>query len=424
MTTKFALMVGVALGAALSVPPAGALHFKPYGAAEAPQMELECGNPSLAAGSPMFRTAPAGMAEYSFRGLCKGVNQQVYVTYWTGGTWTPTETDPRRANASESYNIQLNNEVWQTREADAQGRGSVVFLLGAHCNMDPWLHPRTAVCTPTGNNIPDDVRRAWPALATAGFPLSRNGIPGAQLQKLLADYERLNPPRVAATPRVGPSAYDTKVTEANRYGAMVKPHEAGGGMTQFTNDQARIDTRRTLSEQSLQTQVRVSPPEILAPAPGSAQTQGRLRVQVKPSTVSGNAIAEVEFSWLEPRRTQPSQPPPAAAPAAVVWKVPMAQLAQGAVVPAASGPTQTGPWLVRVRSGAGAWSTGVSFNFATGVSSRVSAAAIGDNGVLTRSVLNPQPLPPKSQSESTQGAKAQDKAGARNWSQAPAILGK
>ena len=102
----------------------------------------------------------------------------------------------------------------------------------------------------------------------------------------------------------------------------------------------------------------------------------------------------------------------------------MTQLAHGALVPAASGPTQTGAWLVRVRSGTGPWSTGVSFNFATGATSRVSAIATREESALTKSALNPQPLPPKSRSEPAQNAKVQSQGGARDWNQAPSILGK
>src|SRR3954469_9277100 len=103
------------LRASSMLPSAMALHYKPYGEAPAPVVELDCVNPNLAAGSPIFKTAPKGFAEYSFRGLCNVKNQQSYVSYCVSCTWTPTETDPHKANASESYNIQLNQEVWPSR---------------------------------------------------------------------------------------------------------------------------------------------------------------------------------------------------------------------------------------------------------------------------------------------------------------------
>ncbi len=410
--------------AALAIHPASALHYKPYGEAPPLQVELDCGNPSLASGSPLFRTAPAGFAEYSFRGLCKGVNQQTYVSYWVSGTWTPTETDPRKANASESYNIQLNKDVWPSRDPGTRGEGSVVFIFGAHCNIDPWLNPGTANCTPVGDNVPDDVRRAWPALAAARFPRSRNGIPDQQRGRLLAEYQRINPVRVAATPRVGNAKLDAKVIEASPYGTATKtpgmPRPAG-----FVAEATPHPGRQTMAAPDARAQAKIAPPEIVLPAPGSQMGHGQLRVQVRAPVGSDNAVAEVEFSWLEPRQRTPSATPPAAAPATVVWKVPMAQLARGAIVPPADSPTRTGPWLVKVRSGAGAWSTGVSFNFSAPQFSRTATTTEQGGSVFTKSALNPQPLPPKSGGNPATDAKTQVPTGAaRNWNQAPAILGR
>ncbi len=331
------------------------------------------------------------MAEYSFRGLCKGKDQQTYVSYWATGTWTPGETDPRKANASESYNAQLNKNVWPSRSVDARGQGSVVFILGAHCNSDPWLHPATAQCTPVGDNIPDDVRRAWPALATASFPMSRQAIGAAQRPKLIADYERINPPRVAATPRVGPVGVDAKVIEASPYATNKR-----------ASDSALLGSGGAA-------------PGIISPAPGSTSMAGHLRVQIRMTKGRTGGNADVEFTKLDPRRQTPSpMASRSAGGAPIVWKVATAQLAQGANVPAGAGPDATGPWLVRVRLDGGAWSQAVSFNFSTTDPSSHAASTTMNSNPATKSALNPQPLPPAPSSIS----------GKRDWGQASGILGK
>ena len=384
-------VVAVMVGAALAASPAQALHVKSFGEAPGPVVEIDCALPSLSA-APNFRTAPAGMAEYSFRGLCKGKDQQTYVSYWVSATWTPGETDPRKANASESYNAQLNKNVWPSRSVDARGQGSVVFILGAHCNTDPWLHPATAQCTPLGDNIPDDVRAAWPALVSASFPRSREAIGNAQRTKYLADYERINPPRVAAAPRVGPAGVDAKVIEASPYATNKRASDSallGGGR---------------------------AAPGIISPAPGSTSVAGHLRVQIRMTKDRTGGNADVEFTKLDPRRQAPSPTasPSSAGSAPIVWKVATAQLAQGANVPGNAGPDATGPWLLRVRIDGGAWSQAVSFNFSTNdPSSHATSSSMSRNPAI-KSALNPQPLPPAQSSIS----------GKRDWGQATGILGK
>lgn len=166
----------------------------------------------------------------------------------------------------------------------------------------------------------------------------------------------------------------------------------------------------------------LSQPEIALPAPGSQTTYGRLRVQVRPAAGSSATQAEVEFTWIEPRRqAQTSQAAANVAP--VVWNVPMAQLAQGATVPAPSSPTQTGIWLVRVRSAGGTWSEGVSFHY--------TARAVPDavqqtvRGAIKQdaAALNPQPLPPNPVATSNAPAKP-PAAAVRDWNVAPSTFGK
>jgi hypothetical protein len=108
--------------------------------------------------------------------------------------------------------------------------------------------------------------------------------------------------------------------------------------------------------------------EILEPAAGSTVRQGQLRVRIRsaaPGAETSNGVATVEFTALAPRAASPG--PSSAGTAKVeTWQVPLAQLAQGVLVPRNVSGTFAGPTLLRVRtSGTATWSHGVSFNIAS-----------------------------------------------------------
>lgn len=136
-------------------------------------------------------------------------------------------------------------------------------------------------------------------------------------------------------------------------------------------------------------------PQILQPTVGS-RAGTRLRVQVAPPAGADYAAAEVLFTWVPARR---SDPEPATPPVpAVTWTTTMRDLAAGAIVPAGSAPSRTGRWTVKARaigaSGPGAWSPEVGFYFETAASGAVAREARA-TAKHEAAALNPQPLPPR-----------------------------
>lgn len=132
--------------------------------------------------------------------------------------------------------------------------------------------------------------------------------------------------------------------------------------------------------------MRIAPPLIIKPTPGSRVVQGRLQLRVELPPGTENAAGEVEFAWPEPRREK-SPGPPAAFPPAVVWKTSMAALVEGVLVPSGEGPTQSGMWVARVRVVRGAspdpWSEPVSFTFSLPAFAKTGTTAV-EAGVPTQ----------------------------------------
>jgi len=130
-------------------------------------------------GHPKFMQAPPGRAEYHFSGVCKTRDGRAF-GYLVDGTWTPSEPNPRNANASEVYHV-------DTLSGPSQ---SFVAVMGARCARDPWLNEVN--CTPVGDDVPDALRTLWPDLAGSPFPNSRRGVPYDQRAALQAEYNRAN----------------------------------------------------------------------------------------------------------------------------------------------------------------------------------------------------------------------------------------
>lgn len=146
--------------------------------ADPPRAELNCSDGGLAA-HPEFTQVSPGRAEYSFSGACIAHDGRSFA-YRAGGTWTPSETNPANANASETYRIDMLSGP--SRSFDV--------IMGAHCTADPWLND--AQCTRIGDNVPVEVRALWPGLVGSTFPRSRYGIREDQRVPLRAEYARAN----------------------------------------------------------------------------------------------------------------------------------------------------------------------------------------------------------------------------------------
>lgn len=128
---------------------------------------------------PKFSQVSRGRSEYNFSGVCTTREGRDF-GYRLSATWTPSETNPVNANASEIYHIDALSGPSQSFEV----------IIGARCTKDPWLND--APCTRVGDNVPDALRALWPELVTGMFPQSRRAIPYNQRDALRAKYERAN----------------------------------------------------------------------------------------------------------------------------------------------------------------------------------------------------------------------------------------
>jgi len=225
------------------------LTFK-HAQADPPRAELNCSNGGLAA-HPKFTHVSPGRAEYSFSGACIARDGRSFA-YRADGTWTPSETNPANANASEIYRI-------DTLSGPSR---SFDVIMGAHCTADPWLND--AQCTRIGDNVPIEVRALWPGLVDSTFPRSRYGIREDQRVSLRAEYERANTkwqriPRATDRIRIRDGGIGT-----------IEARQAGG-----------VD--RTVDEVALN-------PQPLPPGPDSDRTQPAQDATFNPAA-NGNARA-------------------------------------------------------------------------------------------------------------------------------------
>lgn len=153
-----------------------------------------CSPPKLA-GPPQFLSMPKGTAKYPFSGVCTSHERPGdQIQYRLEGSWSPSETDPNKPNASESVTMTGYEPFIPIR---APG-GSIFMYWTARCKTDPWLQPEGASCRLIGTSIPDDLRQAVPELLTLNFPKTDNMIALADRQRFSAQYLRLNSP-VAGT---------------------------------------------------------------------------------------------------------------------------------------------------------------------------------------------------------------------------------
>ncbi|MGH7256744.1 MAG: hypothetical protein ACREIM_00070 [Nitrospiraceae bacterium] len=172
--------------------------------------------PPLLNGLPQFLSWPKGSAKYRFQGTCSSPAKPgaVMTVRWEG-SWTPSETKQDRPNASESLEI----TGFEPFLPDRAPGGKIFMYWTARCRKDPWLQaPSTGkpgsgqisaaaslqqtnrlliddnrTCAPFGAYVPDDLRQALPDIDKHKFPRTGTILSAADRQRLIADYERVNP---------------------------------------------------------------------------------------------------------------------------------------------------------------------------------------------------------------------------------------
>lgn len=304
-------LVVIVIGAAIDSYSMGTtLHLRSEDMEE--ELLTTCSPPRFT-GHATFLSHPKGTAKYLFDGICTSPQRPgAQIQYQLEASWSPSETDPKKPNASESVTITGYEPFIPNRSPD----GRVFMFWTGRCQADPWLQPEIASCRYVGISIPNDLRTAIPEFQSLNFPKTESIIGPSDRQRLQAQYLGLIPKSKLPT-----NAYrtDPPAIGASRPGVTEKM---------------------------------VAPPELVSPVAGNVIHQGAILVKVLRSLGGG---AEVEFSWLDK--------PPTHAPYVATWRVSMDQLAAGAVAP----PQMTdkpGRWELRVRASRanpGTWSLPVRF---------------------------------------------------------------
>ncbi len=278
---------------------------EPFGTAPPMPITTTCTSPKLMA-PPQFLSVPRGAAKYPFDGICTSPQKPgEQMKYRWEGSWSPSETDPNKPNASES--ITLTN--YEPFIPDREPGGRIFMYWTARCSRDPWIDPQEAICRRHGEFIPDDLRTVAPDLHGHPFPRSATVIPPAEKQRLYAKYLERNSP---ASTRVNPN-----------YKALVP------------SDDMFI---------------------IVTPAPNDRVQQGQVVVKVTPPKVGMTQVTQLEFAWLDAPPNQPY---------VNNFAVDTNSLLQGYPVPQQVTRGNSGRWKVRARASGkavpGPWSFPVEF---------------------------------------------------------------
>ena len=264
-----------------------------------------CTNPRLT-GSPQFLSMPKGTAKYPFDGICTSPERPgAQIKYRWEGSWSPSETNPNKPNASETIEV----TGYEPFMPDREPGGRIFMYWTARCNRDPWLAPEGASCQRLGAFIPDDLREVAPDLHAAIFPKTRDLISANDRQRFYAQYLHLNAPAA------------TKLTP-------------GVAAPVITPDMFTI-TR---------------------PSYGDRVVQGQLMVAAQQPKIGSTPVTELEFRWLDAPKNQPY---------VNTFAVDTPKLLQGYPVAQAVTRGNVGRWEVRARASGkavpGPWSLPVQF---------------------------------------------------------------
>jgi len=356
-------LVVIVIGAAIDSYSMGTnLHLRSEDMEE--ELLTTCSPPRFT-GHATFLSHPKGTAKYLFDGICTSPQRPgAQIQYQLEASWSPSETDPKKPNASESVTITGYEPFIPNRSPD----GRVFMFWTGRCTADPWLQPDIASCRYVGISIPNDLRTAIPEFQSLNFPKTESIIGPSDRQRLQAQYLGLIP------------------------------------KSKLPTAQYRVDPPAIGAPRPGVAPMMIAPPELVSPVAGNVVPQGAILVKILRSL---GGRAEVEFTWLD----QPPLPP-GVVPETKNWLVTMDQLAAGAVAP----PQMTdkpGRWQVRVRKILdynARWSQVVPFQVVLAQGQQLVEPPRSQKGLMTAptvpgmvqksqqgqaSEFNPQPLPPQ-----------------------------
>ena len=148
---------------------------------------VTCSQPFLD-GLPQFLSWPKGSAKYRFHGTCSSpARPGAIMTVRWEGSWTPSETQEDRPNASETLEI----TGFEPFLPDRESGGKIFMFFTARCTRDPWL--QSGGCNPFGAYVPDDLRISLPDIDKQSFPRTDRVLSAADKQRLSVEYQKVNP---------------------------------------------------------------------------------------------------------------------------------------------------------------------------------------------------------------------------------------
>lgn len=215
-----------------------------------PSEQLGCRTSGLV-GHPDFNGGLRGSASYRIRGNCSSADHMQSVSYDVDASWTPSETNPDRPNATEIFHITSNDNLSPDTRAQEGGEGYTEnVILSAHCDRDPWLSQAT--CRRVGDTLPDSVHETWAAIPAGRFPTTASAIGPADRLRLRADYNAANGVEddsfrertTNVRPRPDTGAYDESATSARSRHDAILSMAGAGTASRFDETTASARSRR------------------------------------------------------------------------------------------------------------------------------------------------------------------------------------
>lgn len=219
---------------------------------------VTCAQPLLN-GLPQFLTWPKGSAKYRFQGTCSSpAKPGAVMTIRWEGSWTPSETQRDKSNASETLEI----TGYEPFFPDRTPGGKIFMYWTARCTKDPWL--QAGGCNPFGAYVPDDLRQALPDIDKQSFPRTGKIISAVDKRQLSAEYEQVNPSyfsKFGIEPRMSSKVLQAPISQSAA--AVGKPSSQFNIFSRGTEsaEQAQSETLQQQGKTASSEEVQVTYPE-------------------------------------------------------------------------------------------------------------------------------------------------------------------